>query len=147
MTDPLGGGIVLVVMHFYADERKQAEYQQRYQPSYQRRRYEEKHAALIAHLGGRCIRCGSLNDLQFDHVDPSTKCFSIMERWKLSIEDLAEELAKCQLLCHPCHAEKHAAVLAEHGTVRRYRQGCRQECCRRAVREQRQKYPRRRKRV
>jgi len=28
-------------------------------------------------LGGRCVRCGATEDLEFDHIDPSTKRFTI----------------------------------------------------------------------
>jgi hypothetical protein len=30
-------------------------------------------------LGGRCVRCGANEDLEFDHIDPSTKVFAVTE--------------------------------------------------------------------
>lgn len=60
----------------------------------------------IEYLGGTCMRCGSVNDLEFDHIDPSTKVMVISKMWTSSREKFMEELKKCQLLCHSCHLEK-----------------------------------------
>ena len=69
-------------------------------------------------LGSMCVRCGSTDMLEFDHVDPSTKVAPIarilMGRWAF----VEEELKKCQLLCRPCHMEKSAEDLRKAGRAR-----------------------------
>lgn len=58
-------------------------------------------------LGGKCFQCGSSDEIHFDHVDPKTKLFSISDgAWKANEKDFWAEVAKCQLLCLPHHAEK-----------------------------------------
>lgn len=64
----------------------------------------------IAQLGGVCVVCGIADDLEFDHVDPSTKLFQISGRGLDKPRALiAAELLKCQLLCRPHHLEKTRA--------------------------------------
>jgi 5-methylcytosine-specific restriction endonuclease McrA len=59
-------------------------------------------------LGGRCVKCGSSERLEFDHIDPSEKSFTIGKLFgRKRIETLKEEVSKCQLLCKPCHIKKH----------------------------------------
>lgn len=67
-----------------------------------RRRYDEARALL----GGRCVRCGKTSDLEIDHVDPSTKALRITDALTRRQEVRLAELAKCQLLCTDCHADK-----------------------------------------
>lgn len=70
-------------------------------------------------LGGKCARCGSTEDLEFDHIDPSTKAFDIAGVLSRAWNALVEEAAKCQLLCKPCHADKGAEDRPplQHGTL------------------------------
>jgi hypothetical protein len=57
--------------------------------------------------GGKCVKCGSVERLEFDHINPATK---IEHRiWSWSKPRLEAELAKCQLLCQSCHIEKTKA--------------------------------------
>lgn len=77
-----------------------------YQKKYQRKRYLDKKKMLIEYLGGKCSSCGCSDNLEFDHIDASTKEFTIMSRWKLPISVMKDELDKCQLLCKECHREK-----------------------------------------
>lgn len=66
-------------------------------------------AILVEEAGGCCVVCGYddyLGALQFHHVDPSTKRFSIAGRGLArAIAILREEAAKCVLLCATHHAE------------------------------------------
>ena len=32
---------------------------------------------IVQRLGGKCARCGSIENLQVDHVDPRTKKFEV----------------------------------------------------------------------
>ena len=61
-----------------------------------------------------CSICGYNKcsaSLQLDHLDPSTKC-STLKRQKRAYNPkwnknrLKKELAKCQVLCANCHAER-----------------------------------------
>lgn len=63
---------------------------------------------IYKQFGGKCIKCGSTERLEFDHVDPTTKIASISRMWTASSERLQAELAKCQLLCYDCHRQKTA---------------------------------------
>jgi len=69
-------------------------------------RYNKRKAEAIEILGGVCVVCGSTEDLQFDHLNPSTKKFSLGKLWSSSQEVFLEELSKCQLLCFTCHQIK-----------------------------------------
>ncbi len=89
----------------------------------------------IKQLGGKCIDCGSTENLEFDHNDPSTKEGWIHILLQCKEEILQKELAKCVLRCKDHHVQKTAResharqVLAEHGTASRYRQGCKCPLC------------------
>lgn len=61
--------------------------------------------------GGRCVVCGSIERLEFDHVDPTTKLFDIAGGLLRKMETILDELDKCQLLCRECHIEKSSAEL------------------------------------
>jgi hypothetical protein len=99
---------------------------------------EKRKAEGIAKLGGKCSRCGAIEKLQFDHVDPQTKSFNMASSWTRSEEQIQEELEKCQLLCELCHMNKTLKERREarHGTIWRYKQHkCRCEYCTAAMRE------------
>ena len=51
-----------------------------------------------------CARCGSTENLQLDHIDPSTKISHKI--WSWSEAHRETELVKCQVLCYPCHVIK-----------------------------------------
>lgn len=88
------------------------------QKAYQRKWVASKRAKAVEMLGGQCVRCGSKNDLEFDHIDPDTKDpslrywggthsqsrygFNFSRSWQWIIK----ELQKCQLLCDSCHKAK-----------------------------------------
>lgn len=63
---------------------------------------------LVARLGGKCIVCGynrCVRSLQFHHLNPSEKEFTISEWKKLGKRDLEKEIKKCVLVCANCHGE------------------------------------------
>ena len=60
---------------------------------------------------GPCQKCGSWDNLEVDHIDPSTKDPLVgypcpQSFWTWSPERRAVELAKCQVLCTNCHKIK-----------------------------------------
>lgn len=79
----------------YADPEQQRAYQREW---IARRRQEWIEA------NGPCARCGSDQDLQVDHIDRAQKVDHKVWSWSQARRD--EELAKCQVLCWPCHKEK-----------------------------------------
>jgi transposase-like protein len=74
---------------------------------------------LVAEAGGCCRRCGydrCIAALQFHHLDPSTKSFTLSSRGVTrGIERAREEARKCILLCANCHAEVEAGFEAPRG--------------------------------
>lgn len=111
----------------YADQGARREYQRRWVAA--RRRAWIK-------ANGPCRHCGSSRKLEVDHVDPSTKKYNPTKLWSLSDQRREAELAKCQVLCHACHAVKTAAEKARpitHATTTGYRRGCRCGACRAAA--------------
>jgi hypothetical protein len=72
----------------------------------QRLRRRERRKILIEHLGGKCVGCGTTENLQFDHLDRTQKLFNIGKCLDYSFEKLLPEVEKCQLLCYDCHEIK-----------------------------------------
>ncbi|QZE11288.1 HNH endonuclease [Streptomyces phage Forrest] len=85
--------------------------------AYMKARWERRRALAVEKLGGMCARCGSLESLDFDHIDPQTKTMTIARASSRSESFFWEEVSKCQLLCKPCHIDKTAedAKLALQG--------------------------------
>lgn len=77
-----------------------------YHRDYSRNYYHIRKAELIQKLGGKCEICGCTAGLQFDHINPDTKTFSIAKLLSYSKDTVDAELKKCQLLCKSCHLEK-----------------------------------------
>lgn len=107
---------------------------------YYRRKQEYHHL-----LGGKCARCGSRENLQFHHRNPSEKLYTIGKVLSsLSKEKADAEVAKCELLCPDCHAAAHD--WNKHGTLSMYRnQGCRCDLCRKKNTEHSREYKRKRR--
>lgn len=74
--------------------------------NYMKRRWEKRRKSAVEYLGGECVVCGSTEDLDFDHKDPSTKICSIARASSFSEKRFWEEVDKCQLLCKTHHKEK-----------------------------------------
>lgn len=62
-----------------------------------------------------CFNCGYnryVGALEFHHIDPSTKSFSIGSNAAgKNLNEILEELAKCVLLCSNCHREVHGGLI------------------------------------
>lgn len=64
----------------------------------------------VDYKGGKCVTCGydkCQAALEFHHLDPKEKDFSISHHKNKSFENIKKELDKCALLCKNCHAELH----------------------------------------
>lgn len=77
---------------------------------------------LVLYKGGCCEKCGYNKyegALEFHHIDPSQKDFSISQiNFNSSIYNLAyfkAEVDKCKLLCANCHREEHHNLSIEKG--------------------------------
>lgn len=68
--------------------------------------YHKRRHQLIEQLGGKCVRCGSTENLEFDHIDSNSKEISIATHLSYSMDTIQNELQKCQLLCKSCHIQK-----------------------------------------
>ncbi len=61
---------------------------------------------MIAHLGGKCVGCGTDVDLDVHHVTQREKSHYISRIWSVAMPRLLKELAKCELRCRArCHLE------------------------------------------
>ena len=81
---------------------------------------------------GPCKKCGSLDSLEVDHIDPSLKSMSPSQIWGRTKSERDKELKKCQVLCKPCHLAKTLTERkhAQCGSDSKYRAGCRCDSCR-----------------
>ena len=67
-------------------------------------------------MGGKCQVCGydrCLQALDFHHINPDEKAFTIQENCNRSWETVSAEIKKCALLCSNCHRELHNGLIEE----------------------------------
>ena len=95
---------------------------------YMLRRYHRRRSETIEKLGGKCVKCGSTENLEFDHIDPKTKEKQYGKSFtSLAKDKLDKEIDKAQLLCRNCHEKKSIDDLGlkvakgQHGTISSYR--------------------------
>lgn len=101
-----------------------------YMNSYMKKRYQKRRAYAIWLLGSECVKCGSEDRLEFDHIDPSQKTFSFSKIWNYSMSLFSAELMKAQLLCYSCHLEKTKQEQSVgHGEGLTGKRNCRCELC------------------
>jgi hypothetical protein len=74
----------------------------------------KKKQTLVDLFGGKCQRCGYnkyIGALDFHHIDPSQKAFSLSVKGLCySWDSILKEAKKCALLCKNCHAEVEARI-------------------------------------
>ncbi|GAA2546061.1 5-methylcytosine-specific restriction endonuclease McrA [Neomicrococcus aestuarii] len=110
-------------------------YAKEYHREYMRNWARKNRAEFMA--GKSCVKCGSTQSLEVDHIDPSEKVTHRI--WSGGKAFREAELAKCQVLCAECHKEKtqQQRGLFPCGTGAAYKRGCRCEECREAKRIER----------
>jgi 5-methylcytosine-specific restriction endonuclease McrA len=119
-----------------------------YLRNYQKPWIRARRDAFIESRGGVCVKCGSADRLEVDHIDRNKKTMRASSIWSRNqtSQVVLDELANCQVLCHDCHQQKtnaeRRAHITEHGTYAMYKTvGCRCEPCTKEnalrVREQR----------
>lgn len=74
----------------------------------------KKKQKFIRILGGKCCNCGydkCESALEFHHLIPEEKEFTISTQPHMAFEKVALEIKKCILLCANCHRELHSGYL------------------------------------
>ena len=66
----------------------------------------ENRAHYVDLMGGKCVKCGTTENLEVDHINAEDKTLRISSMWLMKQDRIMEELDKCQLLCHDCHKQK-----------------------------------------
>lgn len=95
------------------DKRKYADRREALIKAVMKRRKKVK-ALAIEYKGGSCHVCHyskCVEALEFHHIDPSVKSFSIGAKgYTRSWESVRNELDKCVLLCANCHREIESGI-------------------------------------
>ena len=76
------------------------------------KRRKKNKELLVESKGGKCERCGydkCIAALEFHHLDPSTKEFSLTGN-TYGLARQMKEAEKCILVCANCHREIHNGV-------------------------------------
>ncbi len=92
----------------YKDKEQQREYQRQWMA--------DRRKASLASLGDACVKCGSSEKLELDHINPKEKVTHRIVSW--TREKQVGELKKCQLLCERCHREKTTEEIRKHPNER-----------------------------
>lgn len=107
-------------------------------------RNEKRKQLAFSILGRECVRCGSRENLEFDHIDPKKKSDRLSKFWSAPKARYIEEVLKCQVLCKRCHIAKSVTERGQrqriHGTNTMYRKGCRCVECKKAEADSKKKY-------
>lgn len=103
----------------YADKKKQLEYQRIWTANRRAKFFRDK----------SCVKCGSKEDLELDHIDPKLKVSHKI--WSWSEDRRLAEIAKCQVLCSTCHLVKTVdqTTQKEHGITMYTKRKCRCSVC------------------
>lgn len=109
-------------------------------PENRKKRITANRQRALDYFGGKCKHCGGTDNLEFDHIDPSSVKFRICGKFAYSWEYILRELEKCQLLCRSCHwvktRKERNLNQRIHGTVNMYTNNkCRCDLCKEAWRK------------
>lgn len=80
---------------------------------YRKKLREEYRNGVLSYLKDKsCADCGEDNIvvLEFDHIDPSRKSFSVSQAVKLGYgwKQVQDEINKCEVVCANCHKKRTA---------------------------------------
>lgn len=106
-----------VAMRFPEEQEKDDAWRREYMKKYRHEKAARQKKMALALLGGKCVKCGTDENLQFDHIDPSTKRFHILQQITGNWAEIEKEIRKCQLLCYACHKGKSAAETTERNAI------------------------------
>lgn len=114
----------------YAKGKQCRECYNAYMATYMLERYHRRRAKAVELLGGKCVRCGATEELEFDHIERGLKSGEVAKWFTQGEAKLKAELVKCQLLCRPCHIEKtRSEMTVGHGGGVSGIAGCKCELC------------------
>lgn len=76
-------------------------------------RRQKEQTAWLQSLKKECIICGEKESicLDFHHINPEEKSFTIAKHQSLGKEKLLAEIKKCVCLCSNCHRKVHAGII------------------------------------
>ena len=77
-----------------------------YYPSSKSRTRKQRNRTYIQSRETDCQHCGA-SEVEWHHVDKSTKLFNVGAHTGRSIQTLQQEIDKCICLCRTCHAAVH----------------------------------------
>lgn len=87
-----------------------------YMREYMLKRYYKRRQLAFDILGEICVNCGSKENLEIDHIDPSLKTMNLSKMWNITEQRYLNELNLCQVLCNACHKTKSSIDNGvEHG--------------------------------
>jgi hypothetical protein len=98
-----------------------------YSREYTKRYIANLRAAWIAEQGDKCNYCATTQGpFDIDHINRALKTHKVTRLWFMNKATRDAELAKCQVLCKPCHKQKtrYERMIhnPEHGTSAMYQQ-------------------------
>ena len=118
-----------------------------YMREYMLKRYHRRRSDSIEKLGGKCVVCGTTDNLEIDHIDRSTKTMAISGLWSCNIQRYEAELKLSQLLCEEHHKQKTSRESSvDHGEGKTGKRNCYCELCaplKRAYARERRQFKRR----
>lgn len=115
----------------------QKEKRNAYMRKYNSLRYYTLRNKAISYLGSKCNKCGSVDNLEIDHIEYLKKQVNLSRTINCSVKRFWDEINKCQLLCKNCHIIKtiiergKKIARGEHGTISTYRY-CKCDLCKKA---------------
>ena len=71
----------------------------------------------VEYKGGKCEQCGynkCVKALEFHHLNPDNKDFTVSSYSKLSWDKVQKELDKCAMVCANCHREIHHTIYLDN---------------------------------
>jgi hypothetical protein len=76
--------------------------------------YYKRKQEFVNSLKTPCVKCGEPEKacIDFHHLDPSTKDFTIGKATFSNKERLRKEVEKCVCLCANCHRKVHAGLIS-----------------------------------
>lgn len=76
-------------------------------------RRQKNQTIWLQSLKKECLICGEKESvcLDFHHIDPKEKSFTIGKHQSLGKEKLLAEIKKCVCLCSNCHRKVHAGII------------------------------------
>lgn len=94
-----------------AQRRWRAEHKERNRDTVRRGYQAYKDFVSAQKVGKVCCACPEADPdkLDFHHIDPATKKFTIGHTATRSQRAILDEIAKCEVRCHSCHTIHHNA--------------------------------------